>query len=1092
MPGTPLSLSDAHALLALMPGAVCVLDGNGRVVWANPGWESVVGQQPPAPGEAGFLASLCAGPGSPLGKSLARCLAGKPVEPVVVQRLCDSDIPVWIEWRLAAAGEGRLVAWGRDVSMERRSGDALGELRLLEDEAERYAGLGSWRLDLSDGSLVWSPEMYRIFGVDPSTDLDLAAVTAGAIHPDDRAMIEEINRSVLADHEPRPARYRILLPDGAVRWVYAQGHQAFDDSGRAVALVGFVQDITDRVLAEEALHVSETRYRAIIDGMQDAYFRADLEGNLILANQAAALMYGFGSPAEMVGVPAASLYADPDERDDVIEQLRREGIVADRLGRARRIDGSTFWVSLNVSLAWDESGAAIGTEGFARDVTARVLAEKSLAASERFSQRVLDTSPNLIYIYDLVESRNIYTNREVTDFLGYSSEEVLAFGSALFENILHPDDGPKVGAHHDSLRRLAPGDDSVLEVDYRMRRVDGEWRWLHSRDIPFARDASGAVTQILGSTEDVTPAREAAQRLLDSETKFRTVAEFTYDWEMWNAPDGTALYVSPSCEKSTGYTNDRFMSERGLFESIVHPDDLKVVGGHLGVAGDPAPCPIVFRVIRRDGGTRWIEHVCEAVHDEQGTDLGRRASNRDVTDRVLAEHAQSESLSLLRATLESTADGILVVDRVGKIASYNRRFAELWDAPAPMLEAGDDAALIAFVAGQLADPPTFVGQIGHLYDHPELEAFDVLDFADGRVYERYSRPQLIGDEIVGRVWSFRDVTKRATAERALRESEESLREAQAIARLGSFVYDIPTQRWTSSETMDDIIGIDASYVRDLNGWMALIHEDDRDKMAAYLADDVLTRHLPFDMPYRATRHDDGRTVWVHGHGRLEMDGDGRPARIVGAVQDVTSLHRDQEALRQTNESLERMVYEVAEAMGRVIEIRDQYTKGHQERTARVAKAIALEMKLPKYDVTAVEMAAAVHDIGKLSVPAEILTRPTHLSELEMALIREHPRNGYEILKDLPFPWPVAEIVLEHHERMDGSGYPSGLRGDAIVPLARVLTVADVVEAMATHRPYRPALGLKAAFAELRDNPEKYDKAVVDACARVYKRGELDL
>jgi putative nucleotidyltransferase with HDIG domain len=213
---------------------------------------------------------------------------------------------------------------------------------------------------------------------------------------------------------------------------------------------------------------------------------------------------------------------------------------------------------------------------------------------------------------------------------------------------------------------------------------------------------------------------------------------------------------------------------------------------------------------------------------------------------------------------------------------------------------------------------------------------------------------------------------------------------------------------------------------------------------------------------------------------------------VGAIQDVTLRHRADKALRETNESLERMVYEVAEAMGRVIEIRDQYTKGHQERTARLAKAIATEMGMGGPDVTAVEMAAVVHDIGKLSVPAEILTRPTTLSELEMSLVREHPRNGYEILKDIPFPWPVADIVLQHHERMDGSGYPSGLRGDEIVPLARVLTVADVVEAMATHRPYRAALGLDAAIAELRAFPEKYDAATVEACLRLYDRGEIDL
>lgn len=853
------------------------------------------------------------------------------------------------------------VLWGsasvRDLGHERRRTEAVGELRFLEGEAEQIAGLGSWRLELDDGSLAWSPEMYRIFGVDPSVELDLDEVIATAVYPDDRAMLDEINAAVLRDGVPHPAQYRIQLPDGSVKWVNAQGRQVKDDSGRVVALVGFVQDITDRRAAEEALLASEARYRSIIDGMQDAYLRADMDGHLTLANQAAARMYGFASPSEMVGIDARSFYADERERDGVIEQLRRDGTVIDRIGRGVHRDGSTFWVSLNVGLAWDENGAAIGTEGFARDVTDRILAQEALAASE---------------------------------------------------------------------------------------------------------------------------------------TKFRTIADFTYDWETWTAPDGAVLYVSPSCERCTGYTVEEFTKDAELFERLVHPDDRVLVGGHFGTSGTAADCPITFRIVRRDGQVRWIEHVCEAVCDENGADLGRRASNRDVTDRILAEKAQTESFSLMRATLESTADGILVVGRDGRVAGYNQQYADLWGIPRRLLEAADDSALLDFIAGLIIDSRSFLAGVEYLYEHPEEESFDLLEFKDGRVFERYSRPQTIDERIVGRVWSFRDITQRAAAERALRESEEDLRDAQAIARIGSYVYDLTEDVWTSSETMNDIFGIDASYVRNLETWTALVHEEDREMMSRYFAEEVVGKRLPFDKEYRVVRNCGGDTIWVHGHGRLEEDAEGNPTALIGAIQDITARHRGEKALRETNQSLERMVYDVAEAMGRVIEIRDPYTKGHQERTSRLAKAIATEMALAPHDVSAVEMAAVVHDIGKLSVPAEILSRPARLSELEMSLVREHPQHGYDILKDIPFPWPVAQIVLQHHERIDGSGYPSGLTDGSIIPLARVLAVADVVEAMATHRPYRPALGLDAALAELSECAEKYDAVVVAACLRLAERGEIDL
>jgi putative nucleotidyltransferase with HDIG domain len=186
-----------------------------------------------------------------------------------------------------------------------------------------------------------------------------------------------------------------------------------------------------------------------------------------------------------------------------------------------------------------------------------------------------------------------------------------------------------------------------------------------------------------------------------------------------------------------------------------------------------------------------------------------------------------------------------------------------------------------------------------------------------------------------------------------------------------------------------------------------------------------------------------------------------------------------------------MVYGVAEAMGRIVEVRDPYTQGHEVRVAKLAKLIAEEMHLTEDEVEAIEMSGLVHDIGKLCVPAEILTKPGRLIEEEFALIKKHSEAGYSILKGIEFPWAIAEIVLAHHERMDGSGYPNGLTGEEIPPASRVLAVADVVEAMASHRPYRAALGLDAAVDELAQQAEKYDRNVVAAFLALYDADRVD-
>jgi putative nucleotidyltransferase with HDIG domain len=185
--------------------------------------------------------------------------------------------------------------------------------------------------------------------------------------------------------------------------------------------------------------------------------------------------------------------------------------------------------------------------------------------------------------------------------------------------------------------------------------------------------------------------------------------------------------------------------------------------------------------------------------------------------------------------------------------------------------------------------------------------------------------------------------------------------------------------------------------------------------------------------------------------------------------------------------LENTVDGAIAAMATVIEMRDPYTAGHQLRVARIAGAIAHEMGLPNDLVKGVEITGKIHDIGKIYVPMEILSKPGQLSHIERQIIQTHARGSYDILKSIDFPWPVAHTALQHHERLDGSGYPHGLKENEIMLEAKILMVADVVEAMASHRPYRASRGLEAALEEISTNRGSlYDANVVDACLRLFR------
>jgi putative nucleotidyltransferase with HDIG domain len=188
------------------------------------------------------------------------------------------------------------------------------------------------------------------------------------------------------------------------------------------------------------------------------------------------------------------------------------------------------------------------------------------------------------------------------------------------------------------------------------------------------------------------------------------------------------------------------------------------------------------------------------------------------------------------------------------------------------------------------------------------------------------------------------------------------------------------------------------------------------------------------------------------------------------------------------ETLEGVIRIIAQ----IVETRDPYTAGHQLRVAELASVMAEKMGFSQDRVKGIRMAGVIHDLGKIAVPAEILSKPSRLNEYEFGLIKSHPVTGYDILKGVEFPWPLAEVVYQHHERMDGSGYPRRLKGQEILLEARIMSVADVVEAMASHRPYRAALGIDAALDEIsRNRGVLYDSQVVDVCLSVFRDGEFE-
>ena len=530
-----------------------------------------------------------------------------------------------------------------------------------------------------------------------------------------------------------------------------------------------------------------------------------------------------------------------------------------------------------------------------------------------------------------------------------------------------------------------------------------------------------------------------------------------------------------------------------------------------------------------DGTTTWVTTTKMPLLDGEGEVIGTFGVSRDITEKNKADQALAESEERHRRLTENAQDIIWQTNIDGEVLFINSAVEKTLGYRVEQAVGMPGKDYLA--EKSLYKLQEWIDQSVHSnppenYFHGELDYLNI----NGQIVHCEANVTMIRNE-EGRIVAIegvsRDISVRKMAERALKQSEERYRAlVESIHDIihktdinGNFTFINPGSERIIGYTAEELIG---------SHYLNLVRSDYREGISEFFnrqfSERILNTYFEFPILNRW-----GNELWIGQNSQLVIEDD----KIIGfqaVARDITERRSAEIALQRVNDELERRVDErtaelsesnrllvqeinerrrtqaklqtslskyrkamegVINAMALTVEMRDPYTAGHQQRVTELAVAIAEEMGLPDDRIDGIRMAGIIHDLGKISVPAEILSKPGKLTEIVFDMIKIHPHVGYEILKPIDFPWPVADIVLQHHERMDGSGYPNGLARDRIILEARILSVADVFEAVSSHRPYRPALGMEAALDEIIQNRGTlYDATVVDACEAVIRRKDF--
>jgi len=725
---------------------------------------------------------------------------------------------------------------------------------------------------------------------------------------------------------------------------------------------------------------------------------------------------------------------------------------------------------------------------------------------------IIAASGQIVYDYDLTTGDIVWSG-SLEQVLGYEREEM--GGLEEWAGMIHPED------RTEALRLLdvAEKERGTYDVDYRFRCKNGSYRWMHDRGFFLIEDDRN-IRRMIGMMQDIHD-RKQAELLQNAVYRIAQAADTSAGLgDLFKSVHKIIATVMPAGNFYIALYDDvedlisfpYFVDEedtppapkkpgKGLTEYVIRTGkpllcdeaaDRDLRGrGEVELIGVPSAIWIGVPLIV--DGTTTGAMVVQHYSDPNAYGAAELRMFEFVSSQVArsierkrAEQALGQERDRIQKYLDIAGVLLLVLDREGTIIMINRKGARILGYEEAELVGENWFEKCLRTEDREQVRQVFKGIVaGHFGPQDYYENFVLTKSGEERKIAFHNSMVTDGaGQIQGSLSSGEDITDHLKAKNALADSEELYRRLVAaipdmIIRTdlaGNIVFaNEVALRLSGSSGADSLVG---------RSVFAFVAPEDIEK-AARSAKLMINKKIGPQEIGLVFKGKPGIKFEVDG--AVLRDQDGTPYGIVYLCRDITERKLAEENMREGLAKLRSTLKASIDSLASAIEMRDPYTAGHQERVTRLARAIALEMGLAKERVEAIEIAGVIHDIGKLYVPAEILSKPTKLSDLEYSMIKMHAQVGFTILSKIDFPWPIAQIVHQHHEAINGSGYPQGLSGKDILLEAKILCVADVVEAMSSHRPYRPALGIQAALDEVTQKRGiLYDREVVDACMKLFR------